>query len=83
MALFALATGSFVFLAILIVIVVGLGFSYYRSRWSGIGPHPHGGRDDAPGARGPSAVVGPEPGRMPEDPDGPDSPGSISTHGTK
>ncbi|HZU61173.1 MAG TPA: hypothetical protein VE983_09415 [Solirubrobacteraceae bacterium] len=82
MTLFALAGGSLIFLAALVVIVFGLGISYYRSRRSGINPHPHDGRD-APGAGGPSALVGSEPGRMPESPDGPGSLGSISTHGTK
>lgn len=83
MAPFALATGSFIFLAVLVAIVIALGVSYYRSGRSGITPHPRSRADDAPGAGGPSAMVGPEPGRMPENPDGPHSPGSISTHGTK
>jgi hypothetical protein len=77
----ALAGGSWIFLAIIVVLVFVIAFSYYTFRGSGINPHPHSGRDEAPGASAPSQPGGH--GRVPEDPDPLGGEGSISTHGTK
>ncbi len=80
MVLTAIAGGSWIFLVIIVVLVFVIAFSYYTFRGSGVNPHPHDGRDEAPGARAPSD---PGPGRVPEDPSLLGGEGSISTHGTK
>ena len=81
MVLVALAGGSLILVVVLVVLVVALALGYYTYRGSGINPHPHDGRDEAPGARGPSDPAGR--GRLPDDPLYAGDEGSISTHGTK
>jgi hypothetical protein len=81
MVVIALTGGSVIFLVVIVVLVVAVAFSYYTYRGSGISAHPHDGRDQAPGAGGPSDPAAP--GRIPEDPDRLGGEGSISTHGTK
>lgn len=81
MVLVALAGGSLIFLIVIIVLIVAVAFGYYTYRGSGINPHPHDGRDEAPGASGPSDQAGR--GRLPDDPKYGGDRGSISTHGTQ
>lgn len=81
MVVIALAGGSWIFLAIIVALVLVIAYSYFTYRGSGINPHPHDGRDESPGASGPSRPGGH--GRVPEDPDRLGGDGSISTHGTK
>lgn len=71
--LFALAGGSFVFLAIVVLILAGVVFGFYTRRGSGIDEHPSDGSEGAPGAQGRSEVSGKDQG------DG----SAFDTHGTR
>jgi hypothetical protein len=81
MVLVALAGGSLILVVVLVIMVVAIAYGYYTYRGSGINAHPHDGRDQAPGASGPSDAAGR--GRLPDDPEYSGDEGSISTHGTK
>ena len=55
---FALAGGSFTFLAFILVMFVAVVYSFYTVSGSAINKHPNDGRDGAPGSAGPSEASG-------------------------
>lgn len=82
MPVFALAGGSFIFLAVIIAIFFAVVYGFYTYRGSAINPHPSDGLDGAPGSAGPSQASGN--GRTSEDNDeNIDVGGGFATHGTR
>lgn len=51
---FAVTSGSFIFIGIVVLIVVAVALTSYSRRGSGISEHPTDGRGEAPGADAPS-----------------------------
>jgi hypothetical protein len=79
---YAVATGTFIVVGVLIAIVIAFAFSFYTYRGSTINAHPNDGLDGAPGSEDPSEATGK--GRTPENhPDEFGPGGGFSTHGTK
>lgn len=70
---FAIAPGSYIFLAIVVVILLSLVIGFYTRRGSGIDEHPSDGLDGAPGAEGRSEVSGKDQGEG----------SAFDTHGTR
>ena len=79
---YAFASGTFLFLGVIVAIVIAIAFSFYTYRGSTINAHPNDGLDGAPGAEDPSQASGR--GRTNEDHPGEGGAGGgFSTHGTK
>ncbi len=79
--IFAFASGSTIFIVIVVAIILAAAFGFYTYKGSAINAHPNDGLDGAPGAEAPSDPAGNT--RIPDDPDQPDNQGSIPTHGTR
>jgi hypothetical protein len=79
---YAVASGTFIVVGVLIAIIIAVIFSFYTYRGSMINPHPDDGLDGAPDAQNPSQASGK--GRTHEDhPDEFGAGGGFSNHGTR